>query len=177
MAWNAPTIVDNEFPLREGEDEYDLKMQFAAIVARDPSKALTAGYTLFNQGPHDNGRAMQSQAWLVDPMVRERIAELVGSENVAVLLPSDAEIEKELWDAIRGTKDTGMKIKGIDLMAQIRGMKKGAAEGLGGSNVLIQNVIKLPNRVQGPQEEALFEARFEAQQLKLVRDARSPRSE
>ncbi len=174
MAWNpANAIVTNEFPLREGESEHALKMAFAAIVARDPSKSMTAGHTLFNQGPQDYGRAMQAQAWLIDPIVRERIAELLGSDNVALLLPSDAEIEKELWDAVRETKDTGLKIKGIDLMAQIRGMKKGAAEGLGGGNTFIQNVIKLPNRVQGEREEELFEARFEAQQLRLVQHARS----
>lgn len=175
MSWAAnKAVVSNDFSFREGEDEYDLKMQFAAIVARDPAQAMMAGYKLFDKGPADYGRAMQAQAWLTDPIVRERIAQLIGTDEVAVLLPSDAEVEKELWDTIRGTQDPSLKIKGIDLMAQIRGMKKTAGDGPGGSlTAYIQNVIKLPNRVEGPDEDALFEARFEAQQLKLVKDARS----
>ena len=178
MAWNAPkTIAHNGFAFREDEDEYDLKMRFAEIVAKNPAQAMTAGYRLFDKGPADYGRAMQAQMWLTDPIVQERIGELVGSSEVAVLLPSDAEVEKEIWDTVRASQDAALKIKGLDLMAQIRGMKKSANDGPGGGGVFVQNVIKLPNRIEGPDEEALFEARFEAQQLKLVRDARSPRED
>lgn len=176
MAWNAPNaIVSTVFAFREGEDEYDLKMQFAAIVARNPSQALMAGYVLF-KGTENYGRAMQAQSWLTDPMVREEIARLVGTEEVSLLLPSDAEVEKELWDTIKACNDPKVKIGGLDLLSKIRGMQKGG-DGPGGTTNIIQNVIKLPNRVEGPDEEALFEARFEAQQLKLVRDARSPRTD
>lgn len=178
MSWSAKNaVVSNDFAFREDEDEYDLKMQFAAIVARDPAQAMMAGYKLFDKGPSDYGRAMQAQAWLTDPIVRERIAQLVGSGEVSILLPSDAEVEKELWDTIRGTQDPSLKIKGIDLMAQIRGMKKSGSDMPGSGGVFIQNVIKLPNRVEGPDEDALFEARFEAQQLKLVKDASSSKPE
>lgn len=176
MAWNKPNpVASTGFPLREGEDEYTLKMAFAEIVADDPANSMRAGYVLFDRGPEDYGRAMQAQTWLLDPVVNDRISKLVGKDNVSKLLPSDAEIEKELWDTIKAATDPSLKVKGIDLMAQIRGMKKTAGDGPGGGNTFIQNVIRLPQRVEGPQEEALFEARFEAQQLKLVRDARSPK--
>jgi len=172
MTWAQPNpIVSNGFSFREDEDEYDLKMQFANIVAGNPSQAMMAGYVLF-KGPHNYGRAMQAQAWLTDPIVQAEIARLVGSDDVSLLLPSDDEIQKELWNTVLAATDPKVKITGIDLMSKIRGMQKDG--GSRGGNVYVQNVIQTPRRVQGEAEEALFALQFEQQQMKLVENARAP---
>ena len=176
MAWNVPNpIKQSTFVIREGEDEYDLKMQFAKIVARDPSKAMLAGYELF-PGTENYGRAMQAQAWLSDPVVVAQINHIVGND-VTSLLPTEDDVKLATWNVAQEAKDLKVKLSALELLSKQMGILKGNSEGGGGGNVLIQNVIKLPNRVQGDQEEELFSARFEAQQLKLVRDARSPRKD
>lgn len=177
MAWTAPNpIVSTGFVLREGEDEYDLKMQFARIVARDRSKAMMAGYELF-KGPDNYGRAMQAQLWLTDPVVQDEIARIVGPDNVVGLLRSKDEILKEIEDIAIAQKTLNPKLALDAWELRLKANGDMAGEQGTGNQTFIQNVIKLPNRVEGPQEEALFEARFEAQQLKLVRDARSPRAD
>ena len=177
MAWNASNSVVqtiSAFPFREGEDEYDLKMQFARIVARDRSQQASAGYKLFT-GPENYGRAMQAQAWLIDPVVQEAISRFAGENGDEPELRSKSEMLKLVEDIAVATKasDPKTSLSATELWLKATGNLIPAGEGTGG-NVYVQNVIKLPNRVQGADEEALFEARFEAQQLKLVRDARSP---
>ena len=176
MSWAnpSPPVASKGFPFREGEDEYDLKMRFAAIVARNPKEQLTAGYKLFCNGPADYGRAMQSQAWLTDPVVQAEISRL-SVDQTGELLPTDEEIQLKVWNTIQAAGDPRIVLQGAELLAKMRGMLKVASEGGSGGNTYIQNVIKLPQRVEGDQEEALFEARFEAQQLKLVQDARAPK--
>jgi hypothetical protein len=175
MAWSASNSVVSSiapFVFREGEDEYDLKMQFARIVARDRSQSATAGYKLFT-GPENYGRAMQAQAWLVDPVVQEAIARFAGENGDEPELRSKPEMLKIVEDIAVSTKVSDPKTSLSAVELWMKGTGNFVAPGEGGGNTYIQNVIKLPNRVQGADEEALFEARFEAQQLKLVRDARS----
>lgn len=177
MAWNAPQTASKSFPLREGEDEYDLKMQFARECARNPAEQLTAGYRVF-VGPDNYGRAMQAQMWLTDPVVQEAIQRFGGPEAVGEMLPTKDQILKHISDVAISCKATQPKIAldGFKLFLEASGEMPNGNDN-GGGNMYIQNVIKLPNRIEGPDEEALFEARFEAQQLKLVRDARAPRTD
>ncbi len=178
MAWSAPNpVASTGFTFREGEDEYDLKMQFAAIVARDRSKGLMAGYELF-KGPENYGRAMQAQLWLTDPTVQNEIARLIGPDGASSVLRTKDEILKEIEDIGFATKATDPKtsLAAFELRLKANGDMTTPGEG-SGNTINIQNVIKLPHRIEGPQEEALFEARFEAQQLKLVKDARSNKSD
>jgi hypothetical protein len=173
MTWTAPNaIVSSGFVLREGEDEYDLKMQFAAIVAANPQQALMAGYVLF-KGPENYGRAMQAQQWLSDPIVQSEVARLAG-DHAPDLLPTEDQIKLATWNVAQQASDMRVKLQALELLSKQTGILKTPGEGSGGGNVLIQNVIKLPNRVENDRDEELFRARFEAQQLKLVRDARSP---
>lgn len=172
MVWTAQKPASaTPFAFREGEDEYALKMEFAAIVADDPSQSLTAGYRLFT-GPENYGRAMQAQLWLTDPDVQREVSRLVGREGAASILKTKEEILKQIEDIGFATKTTDPKtsLAAFELRLKANGDMQ---QDSGSVNNYIQNVIKLPNRVEGADEEALFEARFEAQQLKLVKDARS----
>lgn len=173
MTWTAPNaLASNGFTFREGEDEYDLKMQFAAIVAKNPQQSAMAGYVLF-KGPDNYGRAMQAQAWLSDPIVQAEIARLAGDETLS-LLPTEEEIQLATWNVALSAIDPKVKLQALELLSKQRGILKTPGDGGGGGNTFIKNVIKLPNRIEGDRDEELFRARFEAQQLKLVKDARSP---
>ena len=174
MTWATRNLaVRGDTPvIREGEDEFELKMKFAKILYDHPEKKLTAGYMLF-PGPENYGRAMQAALWNTDPFVIAEIERLMGDGNYEDREPTESQVRKEVLDHARATIDAKVKLDGYRLYADMRGMlRKDMAV-----NVGTINILKVPTRDISAEDDADFERRFEAQQLKLVRDARSTRPE
>lgn len=168
MAWNR-----EQPPIFEGEDELQLKLQYAGIVARNPERRLTAGYEVF-PGPENYGRALQAQSWLYDPFVVAEVERLTGEEAVGEILPSKEAVAKEILDFARETHDGKDKIGAFKLFAEVMGHIAKVPSMVQDNRVI--NVLRVPTRDLTPEDDADFNARFYAQQTKLVADARSNRA-
>lgn len=161
-------------PIFEGEDELQLKLQYAAIVARNPNAKLTAGYQVF-PGSENYGRAMQAQAWLSDPIVQEEISRLTETGEAGSLLPPDEAIQLEVLQAARTADDDRDKATLYKLYMDSRGMIA-----KGGNNVQITdnrvvNVLRVPTRDVTPEDDEDFDRRFYIQQNALIANAKSSR--
>lgn len=164
-------------PIHEGEDEYALKMRFAEIVAANPERRLSAGYSLFT-GPENYGRAMQAQSWLRDPMVVAEIERLQTGTDAASILPTKEAVAKEILNLARelasshgGGKDA---IGAYKLYGEYVGDIQKVPTAIVDNRVI--NVLKVPVRDQTPEDDADFDTRFYAQQTKLIADAKSIRT-
>jgi hypothetical protein len=157
-------------PINEGEDEFALKMQYAEIVARDPSQRQLAGYAIF-PGAENYGRAMQASAWFYDPVVQAEIARLAGNGEAAALLPDEDAFAKKVLDRAEQSLEDKDAFAGFRLYAELKGfVKKGPA--VVNDNRTI-NVLRVPTRDVTPEDDEDFERRFEAQQIELVANVRS----
>lgn len=163
-SWGGP-------PLTEDEDELQLKLKYARLVAQNPHSKRDAAYKLF---PGDYGRAWQAQEWLNDPLVQEEIERLSSEEGtVGELLPSKDEFVLLLWNRAKAADDKNAV-----------GMLKLAADILrytpdNATNVNVDartvNVIRVPSRIQSEAERDDFKLRFKEQQMKSISDAKSSR--
>jgi len=163
-------------PIFEGEDELQLKLQYAGIVARNPNAKLTAGYTVF-PGQDNYGRAMQAQAWLSDPIVQEEIARIRDGDPKAFVPEQDAKVEQVAWEIAEDRQvEPKDRIAALKLIADVRGMIQ-----KGGTNVTIAqdnrvvHVLRVPARDVTPEDDADFDQRFYAQQTALIANAKSSR--
>lgn len=159
-------------PLNEGEDEYELKLRYAAIIAANPNNYMNAGYKLF-PGIENAGRAMQCRAWLSDPIVQTEIERLGESGEVESVLPSKEQVAKEILDTARATNVTKDRLDGFKLFGEFMGhISKGPA--IVNDNRVV-NVLRVPTRDVTPEDDADFDTKFHAQQTRLIADARSNR--
>lgn len=157
-------------PIHEGEDERELKREFARFVVANPDLEDQAGYHVFS-APEDFGRAMQAQVWLHDPLVRTEMLRLKSSdEEVRIMLPTKEQLIKEVHDRAK-TADDKEAVNFYKLQAELCGFTTKAP--LVDNRTI--NVLRVPTRDVTPEDDADFDVKFEAQQQKLVADARSPR--
>lgn len=165
MSWNtqAPEIFD-------GEDELQLQLQYAAMVARNERERFTAGYKIF-PGPDNYGRALQVQAWYELPLVQDEIARLRSGEEGDQV----SELEAEIHQRARRADDRDA-IGFYKLLADIRGLiaKGGTNVNINQDNRVV-NVLKVPTRDATPADDADFNERFYIQQNALIADAKSNR--
>lgn len=167
MTWN--TVPP---PLFEGEDELQLKLQYARMVARNERERFTAGYKIF-AGPENYGRALQVQAWFYDEFVQDEIARLRVGDNDED--PKEQFI-RSLEDRARTAKDSDA-VKFLELAAEMRGWRNrgsGANININTDNRIV-NVLKVPTRDATPADDADFNERFYIQQNALIADAKSNR--
>jgi hypothetical protein len=162
-------------PIFEGEDELQLKLQYARLCAENPRGRLTAGYTIF-PGADNYGRALQCQAWFYDPFVQDEIQRL-QTDDAGELLPTDDELEADLIRTVEGTHDPKDKIAGFRLLFERRGMvsKGGVNVKIDNSDRRVVNVLRVPSRIRTDEEREDFNRRFKDNQTKLIADARSNR--
>lgn len=167
------TAIAPESPIiRDGEDEVELKMQFAKIAFKLGDDWRQTGFQLF-QGPSNYGRAMQCVCWINDELVQIEMQRL--RENPEESLPSLADLKKRLWTIANDPKvKPNDQIKAIDSYAEIDGVTKRPAN-FNVGNTITQNVLRVPAKPVTTEEQALYETRLEMSQLKLVNDARSSR--
>lgn len=169
MAWERQPP-----PIFEGEDELQLKLQYARLCAENPRGRLTAGYSIF-PGADNYGRALQCQAWFYDPFVQDEIQRL-QNDDAGEMLPSDDALEADLIRTVEGALDTKDKIAGFRLLFERRNMVS-----KGGTNVNINqdnrvvNVLRVPSRIRTDEEREDFNRRFKENQINLIADARSSR--
>jgi hypothetical protein len=157
-------------PIHEGEDERELKREFARFVVANPDLEDQAGYHVFPD-PADYGRAMQAQIWVHDPLVRTEMLRLKGSEaEVRIMLPTKEQLIKEVHDRAKSAEDKEA-VNFYKLQAELCGFTTKAP--LVDNRTI--NVLRVPTRDVTPEDDADFDVKFEAQQTKLVRDARSNR--
>jgi hypothetical protein len=176
MTWGRTLSVQiaPEAPvIRDGENEVELKLAFAGHVYRLRDDWRKAGFALF-QGPDNYGRAMQCVGWINDPIVQIELERL--RDNPAETLPSKAELEKILFDiASSGATAAKDRIAAVGLMLEARGeIKRGSSVNVN-NGTINNNVLRVPAKPITAEEEALYEARLEQSQMKLVRDARASR--
>lgn len=169
MAWNRETP-----PIFEGEDELQLKLKYAAIVARNPNAKLTAGYQLF-QGAENYGRAMQAQAWLTDPIVQEEISRLRDTGEAQSLLPEASSVKLEILQRARGAIDDKDAAALYKLYLESEGEIQKTAPQVNINDNRVVNVLRVPTRDITPEDDADFDRRFYIQQNKLIADAKSTR--
>jgi hypothetical protein len=172
MSWNTtpPAIFDDE-------DELQLKLQYAAMVARNERERFTAGYKLF-PGEANYGRALQVQAWYFDPIVQDEIGRLRSGDDEDDK-PSIDCVKAEVLQQARAATDPKDKAQLYKLYLESEGAIQ---KGNGGGNVNLQfndnrvvKVLRVPARDVTPEDDADFDERFYAQQTKLIADARSER--
>ncbi len=171
MAWSASSPP----PIFEGEDELQLKLQFAKAIAGHPERIQTAGYEIF-PGDENYGRAMQCRAWANDPIVLreiERILEAPETNSADVL---KSQVQDELLRIGRDSvTPIDMRLKAYEQVRDMNGWKT-----VGGNNIQLNdnrivNVLRVPTRDMTAADDADFDKRFKAQQTQLVIDARSNR--
>jgi hypothetical protein len=169
MAWDRQPP-----PIFEGEDELQLKLQYARLCAANPRGRLTAGYTIF-PGADNYGRALQCQAWFYDPFVQDEIQRL-QTDDAGETLPSDDELEADLIRTLEAAIDTKDKIAAFRLLFERRNMVS-----KGGTNINVNqdnrvvNVLRVPSRIRTDEEREEFNRRFKENQVNLIADARSSR--
>lgn len=173
MAWetDGPTIF-------EWEDEHELKLQFARILASNPSfTGQDAGYEVF-PGTDNFGRALQAaRAWPHDAIVRAEIRRL-RNEGVGELLSQpDGKIERIAWDIAECTAtDAKDRIAALRLVGELQGkLSKGTNIQVNQDNRKIVNVLRVPMQIRTPEQREEFNRRFKEQQTTLIADARSSR--
>lgn len=170
MSWN----VLSPPPIFDGEDETELKRKWAQLTALHPDRIRTAGYQVF-VGEHEHGRAMQAAAWAHDPFVHRIWEEMRASPDAG----EDADYEyaenrlKTIIDDLSLSAE--VRLKAIEQFRDMKGYTTKAKEAPNLINNGVINVLRVPVRDITPEDDADFERKFEAQQLKLVRDARSSR--
>jgi hypothetical protein len=170
MSWTRETP-----PIFEGEDELQLKLQYAAIVARNPNAKLTAGYQVF-PGADNYGRALQAQAWLSDPIVQEEISRLVEGAEAVELLPDPSAVKLEVLQAARSATDPKAKEGLYKLyLDSVGALPKGGTNiNVNQDNRVVQ-VLRVPTRDVTREDDEDFERRFYIQQNALIADAKSNR--
>lgn len=170
MAWDRqpPQIF-------EGEDEFQLKLEYARVVARNPSEALLAGYQVF-PGDENYGRAMQASAWLHDPFVQKQISILRETCEATSLLPDDAVVQLEILQEARAAPDPKDKATLYKLYCESKGIiaKAGTNVNINQDNRVV-NVLRVPRRDVTPEDDAAFERKFYIDQNALIADAKSSR--
>jgi hypothetical protein len=168
MSWNREPP-----PIFEHEDELQLKLEYARIVARNPNARLTAGYQVF-PGEDNYGRAMQAQAWLSDPIVQEEISRLRDSGEAESLLPEVSSVKLEILQRARGAIDDKDAAALYKLYLESEGeIQKGPA--IINDNRTV-NVLRVPARDTTPEDDEDFDRRFYLQQNALIADAKSKRT-
>jgi hypothetical protein len=162
-------------PINEGEDELQLKLQYAAIVARNERERFTAGYKIFT-GPENYGRALQAQAWYFDPFVQDEITRLRadGPDDITDD-EAKAAFENEVLQKFRNAEPKEAAALG-KLYADVKGWggNRGTNININQDNRVVQ-VLKVPTRDVTAEDDADFERRFYEQQNRLIADAKSAR--
>jgi hypothetical protein len=166
MSWNREPPV-----IFEWEDELQLKLQYAGIVARNPNAKLTAGYQVF-PGEENYGRAMQAQAWLSDPIVQEEISRLRDTGEAESLLPEVSSVKLEILHRARGASDDKDAAALYKLYLDSEGVLQKSAMNVNIDNRTV-NVLRVPARDTTPEDDADFDRRFYLQQTRLIADAKS----
>jgi hypothetical protein len=163
MSWaNIPP------PIFEDEDELQLKLEYARIVARNERERFTAGYKIF-PGPDNYGRALQVAAWYEDPIVQDEITRLrSGGEDAN---PRD-EFANEVLQRFRTAGDRDAAAFG-KLYADVKGFVDKGPKVLVDNRVV--NVLRVPTRDVTPEDDADFDERFYTQQTALIAAAKSER--
>lgn len=166
MGWNTSGP-----PILEGEDERELKRQFAAFLVDNPTLQNEAGYSVF-PGSGNHGRAFQANAaWPHDPFVRAEMRRLRGEGEAgdeAILLPSKTRLVQMVYERAAGADDKEA-LGFFKLAAEICGFVSKAP--LVDNRTI--NVLRVPTRDVTPEDDADFDVKFEAQQTKLIADARA----
>jgi hypothetical protein len=162
-------------PIFDDEDELQLKLKYARIVARNPNAKLTAGYQVF-EGPDNYGRAMQAQAWLSDPLVQEEISRIRESGEAESVLPDVSVVKLEILQEARSATDAKDKAALYKLYLEAEGeIKKGGTSVTIAQDNRVVNVLRVPARDVTPEDDEDFDRRFYAQQTALIADAKSSR--
>jgi hypothetical protein len=170
MSWN-----ETPPPINDDEDELQLKLQYAALVARNERERFTGGYKIF-PGADNYGRALQVQAWYFDPIVQDEISRLRAGEGEDDEDDRVRQIKSEILQRARSADDREA-VGFYKLCLEAEG-----AIGKGNTtNVQINQdnrvvkVLRVPARDITPEDNADFDERFYAQQTRLIADARSSR--
>lgn len=172
MSWNTtpPAIF-------EDEDELQLKLQYAALVARNERERFTAGYKLF-PGEENYGRALQVQAWYFDPIVQDEIGRLRSGDDEDDK-PSIDCVKAEVLQQARAAIDPKDKAALYKLYLESEGaiLKGNTTNVQINQDQRVVKVLRVPARDVTPEDDADFDERFYAQQTRLIADARSSRPE
>jgi hypothetical protein len=170
MAWS----ISSPPPIFEGEDELQLKLQFAKAIAGHPERIQTAGYEIF-PGEENYGRAMQCRAWANDPIVLREIERILEAPETNSKDELKQQIEDELLRIGRDSSvAVDMRLKSYEQVRDMNGWKTvGGNVQLNDNRVI--NVLRVPTRDVTPEDDADFDRRFKDNQMKLVTDARSNR--
>lgn len=164
MAWE----VKQRQSAFEPEEIGELKMQLARIIARDPSKRYSATSELF-PNDEDRGKVFEANSWLQCPEVNAEVDRLIAAGEVGVVLPTQETVAHEVLTLARSIKNPKDKLAAYKLHAEMRGMIKKPETTINNVNDNSVRVLRVP--AFASQEQ--FEERLEAQQVKLLADARS----
>ena|ERR1700761_392784 len=134
MSWS----VSSPPPIFEGEDELQLKLQYARLIAGHPEKVETAGYIVF-PGDHNYGRAMQARAWRSDPIVIAEMERLGRGEGASEVLPSKAEFMAHLWNKGTSGLDDRVNYKFLELLAKTAAFINDTGPSDGVVKIIVEN--------------------------------------
>lgn len=169
-------------PLHEDEDEYELKLAYAAVVHRNREAWVNAGFEIFHS-PQDFGRALQCKSWIHDPIVNQELRRLDHEDKEPkkpnVEMDADIRAVRKAMMSIVNDVDAGtanrIKAGEVVLKSHDVGGFGRASTNNNIQNNITQNVMRVPMQVT-EETRPQWEAAFKEQQLKLVADVRSSKA-
>jgi len=177
MTWGRSLSLESAAPdtpvIREGEDEYALKLAYARAVFDLGTNWREAGFRVF-PGPENRGRALQADAWYSDFDVQEELKRLRSDNTIGV--PTREDLARELSAVMKAPETSKAdKIKAGLAIGEILGYIKQPSNVNVNNGVINNNVLRVPAKPRTPEEAETYEMRLKQSQLKLVSDARSSR--
>lgn len=160
-------------PIFEGEDELQLKLEWARLTRGREALFREAGYKVF-PGEANYGRAMQAYNWRHDPIVLahwQMLAEAPQADNDDEEMQRIKRIAFEVMES--PTASNGDKIKAAALLAEIKGAIKQGVNINTNIDNSTNNTLVVPADPMTEEEEEIAQIRMEARQARLMKHARA----
>ncbi len=157
-------------------NEIEEKLKFAELLLKTPDEPFKAALALF---PDDVSRALWVAAhWPADPDVKAAQEEALADSGSLSFLPSKAELARDIWQRMQGTKTVEGRLISPDaddyaklakLYAEVMNFIEKPSITTNVNNVIVPKVIEIPN--YGTAEE--WENAATKQQRELLNVSRS----
>lgn len=157
-------------PIRDDENEIDLKLRFAEFWAAEPGNVWGIGKKVFTD-PTDVNRATQAQAWQDDPIVLAAVARFKQKASTGELSVQDKYIA-EVSDFINDCESEREKLAALRLKGEALGVVGRTAPtvalNVNNTSNVTKNVLVVPHM-----EMETFRAFAAKQQAELMATAKT----
>lgn len=165
-------------PLFDDEDEISLKREFAALWAQYPTyQPNEIGLQLF-ANRREPMRGLQAAAvWSRELAVVALRDEFILNGGEEPGETDKSQVSQEVLAIARTTRNPEVRLKAYKLWGELNGEIAKPGVTINQNDNRTVNVLRVPTRDITPEDDLDFDRRFEAQQLRLVAEAKSQRVE